>query len=105
MNLLLQQYKINQILNNKIFENVREGDWLIEYTVERLKDSKGLIELANYLTSNVLENFILLPIYLKPKYLTKIIDALNELLVKKFFSLLKQNVRKFYLIHLINFIE
>jgi hypothetical protein len=94
----LQEFKINQNLDNKIFENIREGDWLIKYTIDRLNDSNGFKELVNNLNSNVLEYYLNIPLYLKPKYLTKFIEALNELLVKRLYSLIENKVNFFKLI-------
>ncbi len=86
LHLILQSAKEEQKLDHKVFDNVREGDWLLEYTIDRLKDSRGLNEIANFLLTNVYPSYKNLPIYLKPHGITKIVDVLYDYIIKNLFS-------------------
>ena len=92
LHLELKNIKKYQKLDNKIFTNVREGDWLLKYTIQRLRDSNGLKELANYLEINLYEHYKNIPVYLKPHYITKIIDVLYDFYVKIIFSKIEKTV-------------
>jgi len=92
LHLFFQNSKKEQNLYNKIYENVKAGDWLLKYTFERFKDSKGLVELANFLFSNIYTFYEQIPTYLKPHYITKIIDILYDYLVNTLFSKIEETM-------------
>ena len=64
-------------MGSAIFDNVREGDWLYEYTMNRLEGVP-----KSYL-SGLYANYKVLPSYLKPKYFTLIIEKLHAAVVQE----------------------
>jgi glycogen debranching enzyme len=92
LHLILQKAKNDQNLDHKVFENVRAGDWLIKYTFDRLKDSKGLSDLANFLLVNIYPLYTMIPAHLKPHYLIRIIDALYNYFIKYLFSKIEESM-------------
>ena len=40
--------------NNTILDNIRAGDWLLDYTVKRYRDQPNLRNLYNILSSNII---------------------------------------------------
>lgn len=70
---LFEQTKLTKDMNAEIYNNMRAGNWLLEYTVNRIKEyadsepSIGLHPLANFLEDYV-EAVKALPGHLRPKY-------------------------------------
>ena len=93
LNLVFQSTKKLQNLDHKIYENVRNGDWLLKYTFDRLNDSKGLVDLSKFLYLNIYENYINLPFHLKPQYITKIIDIIYNLFIIKLYMKIEETVK------------
>lgn len=56
-------------LSEGLFENLRKGNWLLNYYLERLKRYKHMKEIVEYL-SNIFDLLSKLPRYLIPKYFT-----------------------------------
>ena len=80
---IVQDLKENQNLSHPLFKNIREGDWLIEYTINRIKNlsSLSLINLDNFLSeykSNKISAY-------KPYLFCKFIDTLYSLICKRIF--------------------
>ena len=64
-------------MNSPVFNNVRDGDWLIEFMCSRLYQNPRLIQLEAPLRS-ACESLRCLPRNLIPKYLDRIVKALNK---------------------------
>jgi glycogen debranching enzyme len=92
LHLILQKAKQDQTLDHKVFDNVRAGDWLLKYTFDRLKDSKGLCDLANFLLGNIYPFYTSIPAYLKPHYITRILEVLYDYLTKYLFSKIEESI-------------
>ena len=72
----------------EVFDNIRAGDWLIDYTASRIREytvkepSIGLQGLAD-----VMEEYFAavkqVPAYLKPKFASRIIETIHHLVLKE----------------------
>lgn len=75
-------------MDAEIYNNMRAGNWLLEYTVNRIKEyadsepSIGLHPLANFLEDYV-EAVKVLPGHLRPKYGTKVIETIYNRTVQE----------------------
>ena len=67
-------------MGHPLFDNMRQGDWLLDYTVTRLKETK-LKEFADYVSQRF-ELVKQVPLNLKPKYATKVFLEVYEIVVK-----------------------
>lgn len=78
---MFRKIKLSKDLGSEIFENMRKGNWLLDYTVDRIKDyansepSIGLHALAEFLGDYV-EAVKSLPSPIRPKYGTKVIETI-----------------------------
>lgn len=75
----LQKAKRNNLLSIGIFDNIREGNWLLDYYVARLKKFKTLSEFTD-IVERYFECLKQVPSYLKPKYFTDFIYKIYKLL-------------------------
>ena len=85
---LLNKVKLTKDMGAELFDNIRQGDWYIDYTVERLREYQaqeptiGLSRVVSWMN----EYFTAvksLPSYLKPKYVSKIMEAVYRQSVKE----------------------
>jgi glycogen debranching enzyme len=83
---LIQKLKKSQNLDHAMFLNIREGDWLIEYKLNRLSEFKTLEKLFVFLKDNIISHYKNLSTYLKPYFFSLIIDCLYSLISRKVFS-------------------
>ena len=83
----LNEFKLNK-QNNTILDNIRSGDWLLDYTINRYKDQPNLGPIYNILTS-ILGNYRKLYVHHKPVYITKIIDSIYNIMIMKLYDLMK----------------
>lgn len=88
---LVQSLKKVQSLDHPLFNNVREGDWLLNYTITRFKDAETLKILYEYLNDNIYANYINLTAYVKPYFMCMIIDSLFSFFAKRILSKHSQN--------------
>ena len=77
----------NNDLGHPICQNLREGDWLIDYTLNRLKNKAGTIKLGNWL-EKIFKPVKEIPRYLIPCYFYFIINGLYDQLIELTFSLM-----------------
>jgi glycogen debranching enzyme len=63
-------------MGNPIFQNVRDGDWLADYMVKRLFQLPHLIPIMNYMKDKC-DKIVSLPRFLIPKYIDRLIRALD----------------------------
>jgi len=88
---MLRKTKLSKDMGAEIFENMRAGDWLLDYTVQRIRDyaeiepTIGLQNLADFLGDYV-EAVKQLPAHMKPKYGTKVIETAYNKTVKEIVS-------------------
>jgi glycogen debranching enzyme len=83
----LNEFKLTKE-NNTILDNIRAGDWLLDYTIKRYKDQPNLSSIYNILCS-ILDNYKKLYVHHKPVYITKIIDTLYNIMIMKLYDLMK----------------
>ena len=84
---ILNEYKLTKE-TNAVIENVMLGDWLLNYAIERYKDQPNLSKFYNALTS-IYGNYTKLYVHQKPTYITKIIDAIYNIMILKLYDLMK----------------
>ena len=90
----LNEFKLTKE-NNTILDNIRAGDWLLDYTIKRYQDQPNLKKLYEILCQ-IKDNYTKLYVHHKPVYITKIIDTLYNITIMKFYELIKNK-------YLINF--
>ena len=83
----LNEFKLTKE-NNTILDNIRAGDWLLDYTIKRYKDQPNLSKIYNILCS-IYDNYKKLYVHHKPVYMTKIIDTLYNIMIMKLYDLMK----------------
>ena len=83
----LNEFKLTKE-NNTILDNIRAGDWLLDYTIKRYKDQQNLKNIYNILCS-ILANYSKLYVHHKPVYITKIVDSLYNIMIMKLYDLMK----------------
>ena len=83
----LNEFKLNKE-NNPILDNIRAGDWLLDYTIKRYKDQPNLRNIYNILCS-IMDNYKKLYVHHKPVYITKIIDLIYNVMIMKLYDLMK----------------
>ena len=69
--------KKHNILSLELFDNLREGNWLLDYYIERTKRFKNLSIIVEILET-YFNSFKELPNYLKPKYFVDFIYHLCQ---------------------------
>ena len=85
---LLDGLKFSKDMGAEIFDNIRNGDWMIDYVVGRLRDyqsqepSIGLTNLIDFL-DEYFQSVKNLPAYLKPKYASRIIESVHHQTTKE----------------------
>ncbi len=75
---ILRGLKVSGDLGHEMFENMRKGDWYIEYMINRLKEGgleKELKKVAEFL-KEALKYLKKLPMSLRPKYGSRVIEKL-----------------------------
>ena len=83
----LNEFKLTKE-NNSILDNIRSGDWLLDYTIKRYKDQPNLKKLYDILYQ-IYINYTKLYIHHKPVYITKIIDTIYNITLMKLYSLIQ----------------
>ena len=96
---ILNEYKLTKE-TNAVIENVMLGDWLLNYAIERYKDQPNLSKFYNALTS-IYGNYTKLYVHQKPTYITKIIDAIYNIMILKLYDLMDLSTMQN--IHIINY--
>ena len=74
-------------MGHPLFDNMRQGNWLLDYTVTRLKETH-LKEFADYVSQRF-ELVKQVPLNLKPKYATKVFLEVYEIVVKSLLEKMK----------------
>ncbi len=69
-----------------MFDNIRSGDWLLDYTTTRTKECRSFHN-VNKILSSLKDNYKTIPDHIKPRLFCLVIDGLYNQ-VKK--SVLKQ---------------
>jgi len=80
---VLIDLKKKQALDSPVFNNIREGDWLFEYEISRLKDAETLNPLVEFLNQKMLKEYKEITNYLKPYFFCIIFDTLYDVFVRK----------------------
>jgi len=85
---MFKKTKLTKDLGAEIFENMREGNWLLDYAVSRIRDyansepSIGLHDLVDFF-GDYIEAVKSLPAPLRPKYGTKVIETVYNRTVQE----------------------
>lgn len=77
--LIMNKTKVSQELSHPIYINIRAGDWLLSFSLDRIKEAKTACDIHEILIL-IVKFYSNLPIYLKPHYSCKIIENLYNLL-------------------------
>ena len=85
----LNEFKLTKE-NNTILDNIRAGDWLLDYTIQRFQDQSNLKKLYEIL-SQIKNNYTKLYIHHKPVYITKIIDTLYNITIMRLYQLIQND--------------
>ena len=86
----LNEFKLTKE-NNTILDNIRAGDWLLDYTIKRYQDQPNLKKLYEILYQ-IKNNYTKLYIHHKPVYITKIIDTLYNITIMRLYQLIKNDL-------------
>jgi len=85
---LLRKYKLSVDMGAELFENLRAGDWYIDYVATRIREystqepSLKLDKLACFY-EEYFSAVKQLPSHLKPKYISKVIETVHNMAVKE----------------------
>ena len=78
---LLRSLKETQDLGHPLFNNIRDGDWIMDYIIQRFNDNKHtkfLVKILEEIFQKVKE----LPNRAKPHYFSKVVNSLwDELII------------------------
>jgi hypothetical protein len=85
---MVKKVKLYKDLGCEMFENIRQGDWLLDYMVNRIveynqmESDEGLSTYGQFLTeyAGLIKK---LPSYLKPKYVSQLIETCYNIVVKE----------------------
>ena len=83
----LNEFKLTKE-NNTILDNIRAGDWLLDYTINRYQDQPNLKKLYEILLQ-IKDNYTKLYIHHKTVYITKIIDTLYNITIMRLYQLIQ----------------
>jgi glycogen debranching enzyme len=78
---LLEKLKVSKDMGHELFDNIRNGDWYIDYAMNRIREyqkkepSIGLQECSDIMCE-YLDAVKCLPGYAKPKYASRVIEAI-----------------------------
>ena len=86
---ILSSVRDSNDLGHPICDNLRQGDWMAGYTVDRLKRYRGTTQLALWFES-VFLHLKELPRYLVPCYFEAIITAVFGRCLEQVFSLMSR---------------
>ncbi|XP_078050064.1 glycogen debranching enzyme [Augochlora pura] len=89
---LLADIRPNNDLGHPLCINLRQGNWLIDYTWQRLKEDDGTRALGEWL-EEAAEPFKLIPRYLVPSYFDVIVVNVYMILLEQSYSLMSSFVK------------
>lgn len=84
---LLADIRPNNDLGHPLCVNLREGNWLIDYVWQRLKNDEGTSALGNWF-EEAAEPFKLIPRYLVPSYFDVIAVNVYMILLEQCYALM-----------------
>lgn len=90
---LLADIRPNNDLGHPMCINLRQGNWLIDYTWQRLKEDEGTRTLGEWL-EEATEPFKLIPRYLVPSYFDVIIVNVYMILLEQCYNLMSSFVKE-----------
>ncbi|XP_043283434.1 glycogen debranching enzyme [Venturia canescens] len=90
---LLAEIRPNNDLGHPLCVNLREGNWLIDYFWQRLRDDEATSHLGKWL-EDAAEPFKLIPRYLVPSYFDVIIVNLYMILLEQSYALMSSFVQE-----------
>ncbi|XP_044753239.1 glycogen debranching enzyme [Coccinella septempunctata] len=90
---LLSEIRPMNNLGHPMCENIRQGDWMIDYIYQRLKLDEGTEELGTWIEKNT-KSFKVLPKYLKPAYFDLIFTRIYDSLLEHSYNLMSSFVKK-----------
>lgn len=90
---LLAEIRPNNDLGHALCVNLRDGNWLIDYTWQRLDNYNGTVDLGKWL-ERAAEAFKFIPRYLVPSYFDVIIVNVYMKLLEQCYSLMSDFVKE-----------
>ncbi|CAL4062039.1 unnamed protein product, partial [Meganyctiphanes norvegica] len=89
---LMSEIRANNDLGHPLCNNLREGDWMMDFIINRLKSDSGTEKLANWIERKLLSQLKELPRYLVPAYFDSVITSLYLTFVNKAWTMLGEFV-------------
>ncbi|XP_023247212.1 glycogen debranching enzyme isoform X2 [Copidosoma floridanum] len=90
---LLADIRAHNDLGHPLCANLRQGNWLIDYTWQRLRENEGTFALSEWL-EQASEPFKLIPRYLVPSYFDVMIVNVYFILIEHCFASMSDFVRE-----------
>jgi len=78
---IVNEIKLSPTLSHKMFDNIRAGDWLLQYTLSRINESESFKDVNRYL-NDIMKNYVTVPTYKKPMIFCAVITSLINLVKK-----------------------
>ena len=79
---IIRFLKVSQNLGSPLFDNIRQGNWLMDYIVERFEDHPKTKFIADNLTI-IFDMIKIMPNSEKPRYFSKVISNLWDAMTSK----------------------
>jgi glycogen debranching enzyme len=92
---LIQRLKKSQELSHGLIMSVREGDWLLEYMINRLSNFDTLSDLYKFLVKDILNPYKAIPSSIKPNVFCNIIDTLYNVVASRVLSEIRLDLGEF----------
>ena len=93
LNLILYYIKLYKDNYHPILNNVRSGDWLIQYVFERLSNQNNIKKIYDTL-NDIYKSYTQLPSEYKPNIFINIINTLYSIVIKKIYEITKNDLFK-----------
>lgn len=92
--ILMEIIKRHNNLDHALCNNLREGTWLLDYTLERLKrsENESIKNLKDWM-NEVFEHLRHVPGYLRPKYCIKVFEMISKVFTERVFDLMNPRLR------------
>ncbi|XP_012280901.1 glycogen debranching enzyme [Orussus abietinus] len=89
---LFADIRPNNDLGHPVCVNLRQGNWLVDYVWQRLKENEGTTPLGEWIEQSV-EPFKIIPRYLVPSYFDVIVVNVYMILLEQCYSLMSSFVK------------
>ncbi|KAI0987877.1 hypothetical protein GJ496_006429 [Pomphorhynchus laevis] len=89
---VMEKIRLSEDMGSPICENLRNGNWIMEYIVKRLKYHKDTLDLGLWF-ENVFENFKRLPRFLIPSYFDAVLTGAYTCIIDRAWSHMPSYIR------------